>query len=57
MEKVGSPAQQMEPILAFRKTLADCRLIDLGFIGDPFTRKITIVRGIKEHLDRAWATA
>ncbi|KAB2599375.1 hypothetical protein D8674_009646 [Pyrus ussuriensis x Pyrus communis] len=41
IEKKGGPAQPLGQMFAFRETLADCKLMDLGYVGNPFTWKTT----------------
>jgi hypothetical protein len=51
-EKEGGNPRSQQYMSAFREALLDCKLEDLGFIGDNFTWH----RGrIREHLDRAVA--
>ncbi|KAM1264430.1 hypothetical protein ACFX2J_034237 [Malus domestica] len=57
IKKKRGPARPVRHILAFWATLMDCRLLDLGFSGCPFTWKTTHGGGIKERLDWFCATA
>ncbi|XP_071685251.1 uncharacterized protein [Lolium perenne] len=59
-EKEGGPAQAQGAMEAFRRTLEQCELADLGFVGDPFMWRNNwhLADGyIRERLDRAVANA
>ncbi|CAB4295468.1 unnamed protein product [Prunus armeniaca] len=56
-EKVGGVTRTVRSMLDFRTFVTDNRLLDLGFIGYPFTwRNRQLDWGIQERLDRGLAT-
>lgn len=56
-EKEGGAPKSIRQVLAFRQTLSECGLVDLGFDGTEFTWFSTRLGGIKERLDRAVANS
>ncbi|XP_024178114.1 uncharacterized protein LOC112184050 [Rosa chinensis] len=52
-DKSGGPRRAAAPMATFRRTMADCDLLDMGFVGSRFTwsNKYT-----KERLDRSFQT-
>lgn len=52
-EKSGGPPRAMAPMTRFRKALADCDLVDMGYVGSKFTWSN---RHTKERLDRSCST-
>ena len=57
-EKKGGRAKSLRELRLFSDTLEDCDLVDLGFVGPPFTWRNgqEARRHVQEHLDRAVAT-
>ncbi|XP_061993742.1 uncharacterized protein LOC133711653 [Rosa rugosa] len=53
-DKSGGPPRAQAPMMEFRRTMANCGFIDLGYVGSKYTwsNKFT-----KERLDRGFQTA